>query len=159
MTVYTGSCEWISALEVCPLDQATKNFQNIMFDRIKFYLIQYVIEMKLSQNASEVGRWGHHITFITLSTDETSVIKKKTTTHLSREDQSFVPRTERWNTSTAVFQNSFPSSLDIFKVGVKQESKLICPVTKYTLVQKDILSITSASHFTAKSSIKPEKPL
>lgn len=77
MTVYTDSCEWISALEVCPLDQATKNFQNIMFDRIKFYLIQYVIEMKLSQNASEVGRWGHHITFITLSTDETSVIKKK----------------------------------------------------------------------------------
>lgn len=39
MTVYTDSYEWISALEVSPFDQATKNFQNVMFDRIKFSFI------------------------------------------------------------------------------------------------------------------------
>lgn len=52
--------------------------------------------------------------------------------------------------NTAVFQNSFPSSLDIFKGGVKQESKLICPETKCTLVQdfiqKDMVKFCQSRH-------------
>lgn len=123
--------------------------------------------MRLSQNPSETGRWGHHVTFITLSTDEASVIKRSNRTSEQRRP-TFCSQNWKIKNEHCSFSELFSQFSRYFQRRSETGVKINLPWNKmhfssglYTERYGQILSITSPSHFTVpvKSSIKPEKPL
>lgn len=79
------------------------------------------------------------VTFITLSTNEASIIKTgRESNHISEQIRRPNLCLQNLKSKHCSFSELFSSSLDNFKHGAKQESKLICPGTKHTFVQEFI---------------------